>query len=516
MKNYVNNLVYTTPGTKDGRPFSGNYSVIIYETNSDFQHNRNVRIVSKERDFKDTINIAELGGTYDTLSFFHNDKKRYFIIKPITYPSEGTYKYFSDSSIIYGIGYGYSNYDSYGFDIVFGSGTKYDNKSAGLIQEYELVPSNDSLIFEQSIIYKSETKVELDLDTSIEPISWTGYKNENVIDYEGRFYVKNPAETDSIDFAVTNDGEIVEEFSIRVKTPSFKTIGDGGFIYNDHIINLNEVLDEEFDIYIEFDNTTYPLSFVDTELNTKFYDVISASVDENILTASLVPKGDYYEQFSDTIRFNFNFGFTHEIIINGVYSASGIDISTSEIPDTDEGSSTEMTLEISNNCEDESLNYKKLEISEINISTLDEVEVQHDINLPIEIEPGETKEYAITLSSSEAGEYKIEFEVESNADFVCENEAVSYVKFLSTKSVEVLPDSFMSLSPNPATDFLEISLDDNFNGILTITNLNGMKVYSQKINNSNITLELDKFSKGTYFIELSNNKNKISRKFIKN
>ncbi|MEO5572531.1 MAG: T9SS type A sorting domain-containing protein, partial [Bacteroidia bacterium] len=65
-----------------------------------------------------------------------------------------------------------------------------------------------------------------------------------------------------------------------------------------------------------------------------------------------------------------------------------------------------------------------------------------------------------------------------------------------------------SISPNPAKDYLIINLEgfdpDNYREQdLTITDVEGKKVYETKHLTSNLRLPVSNLSKGIYFVELS-------------
>ena len=80
--------------------------------------------------------------------------------------------------------------------------------------------------------------------------------------------------------------------------------------------------------------------------------------------------------------------------------------------------------------------------------------------------------------------------------------------------VDKITDLFL-VSPNPANDFITIQSSDIFKqvDIFTIT---GEKIMSQQVDAKDAEISLNKLSKGTYFIKISNNKGSEIKKLIIN
>ncbi len=75
-----------------------------------------------------------------------------------------------------------------------------------------------------------------------------------------------------------------------------------------------------------------------------------------------------------------------------------------------------------------------------------------------------------------------------------------------------------TISPNPAKDFLIINyplINGKEKINLTITDVNGNKVFESQLLQTLSTISLTKFSKGIYFVELSNDRQKAVKKFLK-
>ena len=82
----------------------------------------------------------------------------------------------------------------------------------------------------------------------------------------------------------------------------------------------------------------------------------------------------------------------------------------------------------------------------------------------------------------------------------------------STNVANVLLQSAVELYPNPAQDVLNIVSSDNINS-LSVYNLLGQNVYSEKYDAKNIALNIAHFPKGIYTICVNN---MVSRTFVKN
>jgi hypothetical protein len=72
------------------------------------------------------------------------------------------------------------------------------------------------------------------------------------------------------------------------------------------------------------------------------------------------------------------------------------------------------------------------------------------------------------------------------------------------------------VSPNPAKDFIVVNIS-GFKKVeyLSITDVEGRKVYETKVPSSNFQLPISNLQKGIYFVEVNNGKQKGVRKFLK-
>jgi hypothetical protein len=79
---------------------------------------------------------------------------------------------------------------------------------------------------------------------------------------------------------------------------------------------------------------------------------------------------------------------------------------------------------------------------------------------------------------------------------------------------------FMKISPNPASDQIEITFTENLameksNPTLEIYNSGLTKLYQSKINNSKLVIDVSSFKSGIYYVFVKNGKNICKGKFIK-
>lgn len=117
VENFVQRIVYTTPGAFGGQPFSENYLTLVLKTNSNFDEPEDV--IQIGQGFNNNLKSFE---TTDSISFIRKGTQVNYIFKELELPSVGSFIFESDSTDIYGFAYGYANYDSYGYDLLLGSG----------------------------------------------------------------------------------------------------------------------------------------------------------------------------------------------------------------------------------------------------------------------------------------------------------------------------------------------------------------------------------------------------------
>lgn len=96
------------------------------------------------------------------------------------------------------------------------------------------------------------------------------------------------------------------------------------------------------------------------------------------------------------------------------------------------------------------------------------------------------------------------------------NKKIVSVNFINN---EIERTSSIQLYPNPATDIINIKIDNDasFNGELIITDLSGRMVYNEKIysnNNTIISIETSNLTEGLYFVTITSPSYRESAKFI--
>jgi len=76
--------------------------------------------------------------------------------------------------------------------------------------------------------------------------------------------------------------------------------------------------------------------------------------------------------------------------------------------------------------------------------------------------------------------------------------------------------SSFSIHPNPANDFVTISVDESLIGsALTITDVTGRVIINEKLKMINSSLSLSDLSSGVYLVSVANGKGKMTRKLVK-
>lgn len=82
-----------------------------------------------------------------------------------------------------------------------------------------------------------------------------------------------------------------------------------------------------------------------------------------------------------------------------------------------------------------------------------------------------------------------------------------------TVSVETLSSKNISISPIPANSFIKIKSNNKINKI-EVFNISGKQLISKKVNNRNITLNIESLNKGFYFIKIYKSTGNITKKII--
>lgn len=76
-------------------------------------------------------------------------------------------------------------------------------------------------------------------------------------------------------------------------------------------------------------------------------------------------------------------------------------------------------------------------------------------------------------------------------------------------------DNEITLNPNPAQDFINIESKNQFINSITIYDISGKIIFYEQLDTKIKTIDINQFSKGTYFIKLNTKNNIIIKKFIK-
>jgi hypothetical protein len=86
---------------------------------------------------------------------------------------------------------------------------------------------------------------------------------------------------------------------------------------------------------------------------------------------------------------------------------------------------------------------------------------------------------------------------------------------LLTTSEELLNDVRVKVYPNPTTDILNITFDTQQFTAVNIVDLNGRLIKSLEVASNTSSVNVQNLKLGLYIVNISNNENTISRKFIK-
>ncbi len=85
----------------------------------------------------------------------------------------------------------------------------------------------------------------------------------------------------------------------------------------------------------------------------------------------------------------------------------------------------------------------------------------------------------------------------------------------SSAGIEQIKQTNTLIYPNPFSDFIEISLDNNESSEVIITDISGKTVLSRKFNDKLIKLNVDALSTGSYILTLKNNNKVLNKQIIK-
>lgn len=86
--------------------------------------------------------------------------------------------------------------------------------------------------------------------------------------------------------------------------------------------------------------------------------------------------------------------------------------------------------------------------------------------------------------------------------------------FTGVKNINSLD---LEIFPNPTNDFLNISLNKNINGEVHLLDISGKQLFSMKIQNTQMTIDMSEYPQGVYILSVSaDNARHLHRKILKN
>ena len=126
-------------------------------------------------------------------------------------------------------------------------------------------------------------------------------------------------------------------------------------------------------------------------------------------------------------------------------------------------------------------------------------EIYLQITLPTTVTPGD---YTLTVTNS-GGTFNFTFPIA--------------LRISNTLSVNQSFLKAVKIAPNPASDFLDISLPAEIasSSKCSIFDIKGKKVYDYKLKSSNTNIDIRSLQSGTYILKIVNSQGTISKKFIK-
>ena len=86
---------------------------------------------------------------------------------------------------------------------------------------------------------------------------------------------------------------------------------------------------------------------------------------------------------------------------------------------------------------------------------------------------------------------------------------------LSSAGIDQIKQKNTLNYPNPFSDFIEISLDNNDVSEVIISDISGKIVFSRKFNEKLIKINVDSLSTGSYILSLKNNNKVLNKQIIK-
>ncbi|MBI3511561.1 MAG: T9SS type A sorting domain-containing protein [Bacteroidetes bacterium] len=84
----------------------------------------------------------------------------------------------------------------------------------------------------------------------------------------------------------------------------------------------------------------------------------------------------------------------------------------------------------------------------------------------------------------------------------------------TTLGIETIPEFSFHISPNPSSGKFSLQFENNFSGIICITNILGEIIYQTEINNSNQEIDLSSQPDGIYFVNVKAKVESFTQKII--
>lgn len=95
------------------------------------------------------------------------------------------------------------------------------------------------------------------------------------------------------------------------------------------------------------------------------------------------------------------------------------------------------------------------------------------------------------------------------------NEGFELWALYVTAEINELKQNRVSVYPNPFNDQIVITLDNKLSSVVTITDIIGKEVFSDKYNQNVITLDVKTLSSGQYIVTVSNTNSVMTKKMVK-
>ena len=113
----------------------------------------------------------------------------------------------------------------------------------------------------------------------------------------------------------------------------------------------------------------------------------------------------------------------------------------------------------------------------------------------------------------EAGKYS----VTGKNEYGCTDSAIFELKLREKGlGIETLNTLHLSISPNPVSDILTVTVDSFKNNSLSILDLKGNKILTKLLTDSKTEINVNSFAKGIYLVNISDNANTVlnTKRFV--